>query len=110
MPYKVRTDMDEIEMKCELCLDLPCCPEHCCDVSTNQTIFFNLFSLIFVQWDTCACNKCDDCMKRRSKETASGPQRPASAYRKVFNPKTWNEDFVETDEPELFIRGDASKQ
>ncbi len=35
MPYKVRTDMDEIEMKCELCLDLPCCPEHCCDVSNE---------------------------------------------------------------------------
>ena len=33
MPYKIKTDIDEIEMKCELCLELPCCPEHCCNVS-----------------------------------------------------------------------------
>ena len=33
MPHKILTDMNEIEMKCQLCLDLPCCPEHCCDVS-----------------------------------------------------------------------------
>ena len=25
----------------------------------------------------------------------------------MFNPKTWNEDYVETDEPEVFIRGDS---
>ena len=31
--YKVKTDMDEIEMKCDLCLEFTCCPEHCCDVS-----------------------------------------------------------------------------
>ena len=32
--YKVKTDPDEIAMKCDLCLDFTCCPEHCCDVST----------------------------------------------------------------------------
>ena len=32
-PYKIKTEMNEIEMKCELCLDLKCCPEHCCNVS-----------------------------------------------------------------------------
>ena len=32
--YKVRTDPDELSMKCDLCLDFTCCPEHCCDVST----------------------------------------------------------------------------
>lgn len=88
MPYKIKTDIDEIEMKCELCLELPCCPEHCCN------------------WDTCTCKDCDDC----SQNKPTGPQRPGSAYRKVFNPKTWNEDFVETNEPELFIRGDVNKQ
>ena len=34
IPHKVKTDIDEIEMNCELCLELPCCPEHCCDVSS----------------------------------------------------------------------------
>ena len=33
MPYIVKTEMEDIEDKCELCLDLKCCPEHCCDVS-----------------------------------------------------------------------------
>jgi hypothetical protein len=37
MPHRVLTDINEIEMKCELCLELPCCPDHCCDVSENQT-------------------------------------------------------------------------
>ena len=32
--YKFTTDKDELEMKCELCLELPCCPEHCCDWDT----------------------------------------------------------------------------
>jgi len=25
----------------------------------------------------------------------------------VFNPKTWSEDYVETEDPEVFIRGDS---
>ena len=37
LPYKVKTDLDELEMKCELCLELPCCPEHCCNVSYLKT-------------------------------------------------------------------------
>ena len=32
-PYKINTNKEELEFKCELCLDMPCCPEHCCDVS-----------------------------------------------------------------------------
>ena len=32
-PYTVKTDLNEIEMKCELCLELPCCPDPCCNVS-----------------------------------------------------------------------------
>ena len=38
MPYIVKTDKDEIEDKCELCLDLSCCPEHCCDVSLSPLL------------------------------------------------------------------------
>lgn len=84
MPYKFKTDKDELELKCELCLDLKCCPEHCCN------------------WDTCTC-KC-------SANRPTAPQRPGSAYRKVFNPKTWKSDMVETDEPEVFIRGDRTAE
>ena len=36
--------------------------------------------------------------------------RPGSAYRKIFNPRTFNEDFVETNEPEVFIRGNIETQ
>lgn len=35
-------------------------------------------------------------------------KRPASAYRKVFNTKTWSDDLVETNEPEFFVRTDAT--
>jgi len=31
-PYVVKTS-DEIKEACELCQSLPCCPEHCCNVS-----------------------------------------------------------------------------
>mmetsp|Transcript_6894 Transcript_6894/g.8228 ORF Transcript_6894/g.8228 Transcript_6894/m.8228 type:complete len:137 (+) Transcript_6894:239-649(+) len=89
MPYMIKTDMSEIEMKCELCLELPCCPDHCCD------------------WDTCECGHCEQCGPKN--QAPEQKQRPGSAYRKVFNPKTWNEDFVETDEPEIYIRGDISR-
>ena len=34
-PYVVNTDMQAIKASCELCKTLPCCPEHCCDVSTG---------------------------------------------------------------------------
>ena len=34
--------------------------------------------------------------------------RPASAYRKVFNMKTFQDEFVETDEPELYVRGNIA--
>lgn len=37
-------------------------------------------------------------------------ERPGTAYRKVFNTKTWTEDFVETDEPELYIKGNGDEQ
>ena len=32
-PYQINTNKEELEFKCELCLEMPCCPEHCCDVS-----------------------------------------------------------------------------
>ena len=35
MPHKILTDLDEIEMKCELCLEMDCCPDHCCNVSAR---------------------------------------------------------------------------
>ena len=38
MPYVVTTDKEELEDKCELCLDLKCCPEHCCDVSQTTIL------------------------------------------------------------------------
>ena len=43
-------------------------------------------------------------MDRRKEQVAA--ERPASAYRKVFNSKTFSEELVETDEPEVFIMGD----
>ena len=80
IPYHVSTDKAELEQNCVLCTELPCCPEHCCN------------------WDTCACKDCDEC----SVNKPTGPQRPGSAYRKVFNVKTFEDDIVETDEPEFF--------
>ena len=115
-PFVAKTDMDDIEMNCELCLEMTCCPDHCCDVS-DLILILNIRFDFFYQWDSCVSIDC--CGKCPSKEQAanneaqtqasSQPIRPASAYRKVFNPKTWSEDFVETDEPELYIRSDASK-
>lgn len=32
-PYEVKTDLEEIKKNCALCQELPCCPDHCCDVS-----------------------------------------------------------------------------
>ena len=40
----------------------------------------------------------------------SNVPRPASAYRKVFNMKTFQDEFVETDEPELYVRGNIAPQ
>ena len=34
-PYAVSTDIEEIKKNCALCQELPCCPDHCCDVSTS---------------------------------------------------------------------------
>ena len=48
MPYKVKTDLAELEMKCELCLDLPCCPDHCCNVSENPASCLTLSLLVLV--------------------------------------------------------------
>jgi hypothetical protein len=33
-PYMVETNPHAIKASCELCISLPCCPEHCCDVSS----------------------------------------------------------------------------
>ena len=41
---------------------------------------------------------------QQEEDAGAKKARPASAYRKVFNPKTWSEDFVETDEPEFYVR------
>ena len=48
-PYKFKTDMNEIEMKCDLCLNLKCCPEHCCNVSEiiNRLLVVNLTWVLF---------------------------------------------------------------
>ena len=37
-PYEVSTDLEEIKKNCALCQELPCCPDHCCDVSTTLKI------------------------------------------------------------------------
>ena len=48
MPYKIQTNAEEVADKCELCLELPCCPEHCCDVSSMLVkLAFKILTLIF---------------------------------------------------------------
>ena len=47
-------------------------------------------------------------MSRQQERFAA--EQPASAYRKVFNPKTFQEELVETEEPEVFIMGDIEAQ
>ena len=34
-PYIVNTDLQAMKAACELCRTESCCPEHCCDVSSN---------------------------------------------------------------------------
>ena len=47
-PYKVETDAEEVADKCELCLELPCCPEHCCDVSSIHETLLMLRQLLML--------------------------------------------------------------
>ena len=37
-PYEVKTDLEELKQNCELCQELPCCPEHCCNVSITYNL------------------------------------------------------------------------
>lgn len=37
-PYIVNTDLEAMKAACELCKTESCCPEHCCDVSSNDLI------------------------------------------------------------------------
>ena len=41
----------------------------------------------------------------QSRPKAQPEQRPGSAYRRVFNKKTFNEEMVETHDPEVYIEG-----
>ena len=59
------------------------------------------------QWDSCKCGDCPECGKQAP--LPEKQQRPASAYRRVFNPKTWSEDFVETNEPEFYVSSDVAQ-
>jgi hypothetical protein len=34
-PYEVNINPDAVKESCELCQSLPCCPEHCCNVSLS---------------------------------------------------------------------------
>jgi hypothetical protein len=34
--YQVETDPVCLKITCNLCQTLPCCPEHCCDVSHEK--------------------------------------------------------------------------
>ena len=36
--YEVSNDLEEIKKNCALCQELPCCPDHCCDVSTTTKL------------------------------------------------------------------------
>ena len=59
--------------------------------------------IIFVlQWD--------DPNRNCPKNSTEVPTRPATAFRKVFNPRTFNEELVETTEAELYIEGDIQAQ
>lgn len=37
-PYIVNTDLEAMKAACELCKTESCCPEHCCDVRSNDSI------------------------------------------------------------------------
>lgn len=95
-PYVVQTDTELIKQNCELCQSLPCCPEHCCDVSYDYG--FNQCDAN--QWDTRdVCPKLE--AKEEYKQELAKKARPASAYRKNFNIKTWKNEFVPTEDPEF---------
>jgi len=39
-PYVVNTDdIEEAKLNCALCQEMPCCPEHCCDVREDEIAF-----------------------------------------------------------------------
>lgn len=40
-PYIVNTDLEAMKAACELCKTESCCPEHCCDVSSNHPPLFS---------------------------------------------------------------------
>lgn len=92
-PYEVNRDAEEIKNDCELCQAMPCCPEHCCN------------------WDDCECGDCDECQPKTKKdEQKANKQRPASAYRKNFNPREWKNEFEPCDEPEILIKATGEEK
>lgn len=61
--------------RCNLCLDLKCCPEHCCD------------------WDTCECMDCDECgPKSHTHSEAIQPPLCSTHVEKLEEGKTRTED------------------
>lgn len=83
--YTIGKDAD-----CILCKDMPCCPEHCCD------------------WDSCECTTCKPCGLRRQSNIKAG--ETGSAFRRVMDPKTCEEHYVETNDPVLLIKNNNEEE
>ena len=96
--YTVGKDAD-----CILCKEMDCCPEHCCDVSSSFML------IIFVyQWDSCECTTCKPCGLRRQSNIKAG--ETGSAFRRVMDPKTCEEHYVETNDPVLLIKNNGDEE
>ena len=76
---------------------MPCCPEHCCDVSTIVIVDLN-----YLQWDKCECTPCKACLHRRENITKEGSV--GTAFRRVMDPKTCEEYLMATNDPGVFMK------
>ena len=83
---------------------MPCCPEHCCDVSFSflshifRTLSEKIPEILIVvcsQWDIGTCK---------------GDVEKQKAFRKIFDPVTWSNKLEETEDAEIKIEATGDEQ